>query len=62
MADTRTIKFHSDTQFAFFKDAAEWRHASNYMTIRDSKLEIEFRGVIDPVLVNQGTSLGGEWK
>ena len=57
----RIIKFNSDSAFSHFKDAAEWRHAANYMTINDAKLEIEVRGDIDPVLFGQATDMGGYW-
>lgn len=59
---TRVIKFYSDSAFSHFKDAAEWRHAENYMKINDAKLEIEFRGDIDGVLVGQGSDWGGVWR
>lgn len=58
---TRTIKFYADSNFAHFKDAAEWRHAANRMVINVKKLEIEFTGDIDPILVQQGKSFGGDW-
>lgn len=62
MADkVRIIKFNSDSAFSHFKDAAEWRHTANNMTINDAKLEIEFRGGMDPVLEAQATDMGGYW-
>lgn len=61
MAKTRIIKFYSDSAFSHFKDAAEWRHAENCMSINDAKLEIEFSGDIDPVLVDIGRQDGGIW-
>lgn len=59
---TKTAKFYSDSNFAHFLDAAEWRHAANYMTVDRSKLEIVFKGAIDPVLEDQCTAFGGVWK
>lgn len=59
---TRTIKFYSDSNFAHFKDAAEWRHASNRMAVDDKKLTITFEGAIDAILVSQGRDFGGEWQ
>lgn len=58
---TRIIKFYSDSAFAHFKDAAEWRHTANNMVIDDRKLEIEFTGNIDPVLEGIGQQDGGVW-
>lgn len=58
---TQTIKFDSDSNFSHFVDAAQWRHAENYMDVRPHRLEIEFMGDIDPVLVGQGKDFGGVW-
>lgn len=58
---SRTVKFKSDSAFAHFKDAAEWRHAANYMEVKSSTLEITFFGTIDQVLVEQGRDMGGDW-
>lgn len=60
-AETKIMKFYSDSAFSHFKDAAEWRHASNFMEINDAKLEIEFRGDVDPVLIQMGEQAGGRW-
>ena len=57
----RIIKFNSDSAFSHFKDAAEWRHTANNMTINEAKLEIEFRGDMDTVLFEQATDMGGYW-
>jgi len=56
------IKFDSETDFAFFKDIAEWRHPNNLMTVRENQREIEFEGPIDRVMQAQGEQMNGVWR
>jgi len=62
MSRFRTIQFHSDSEYAFFEETADWRHASNWMKKDPAARTITFEGDIDPQIIHQGELNGGEWK
>lgn len=59
---TKQARFDSDTAYALFEDAADWRVDRTAMRKKPEKLLIQFAEPIDPQVLDRCTALGGRWE